>query len=159
MLAKDKKPQKKPAPVALLVACDVLLIGVALCVFALFHHVLPQAYVVVGPSTGARTASVASIAATPAVDPAPTLGQPIAAALIDGGGAQATVIAPQAPTATSTSAPTATATAASAGLGGAKFAARFTTGNVIATAATYQSGAWLPWRKRFHTLHQPACQP
>ena len=47
MSAKDKNPQKKPAPVALLTVCDLLLIGVAPCVFALFHHVLPQTYTVV----------------------------------------------------------------------------------------------------------------
>ena len=34
---------QKAEPAYLLVLIDVLLTGVALCVFALFHHVLPQA--------------------------------------------------------------------------------------------------------------------
>ncbi len=34
---------KKPLPAYMLIVIDVLLTGAALCVFALFHHVLPQA--------------------------------------------------------------------------------------------------------------------
>ncbi len=44
-------PRKKPAPVALLAAIDILLIAAALSVFSLFHMVLPQAYAVVKPET------------------------------------------------------------------------------------------------------------
>jgi exopolysaccharide biosynthesis protein len=146
MSAENKRPQKRPAPVALLVACDILLIGVALCVFALFHHVLPRAYVVVGANTGTRAASAAVITVTPAAEPTP--GQPATMAPTDGEAVPATASAGVAPptsaptamtTATPKSSPTATATTASAGLGGGKFAARFTDGAVIATAASYRS--------------------
>ena len=133
MTARGNRSSKKPAPVALLIACDLLLIGVALCVFALFHHVLPRAYVVVGASTNTRLTSVAS-----------------AVGIEDTGAATATLLRPTstpqassaqvaatAPTATVTRA--ATATTASAGAVGAQFAAKFTTGQVIRTATTYQS--------------------
>lgn len=35
-------PSKKPLPAYLLILIDILLTGAALCIFALYHHVLPQ---------------------------------------------------------------------------------------------------------------------
>jgi exopolysaccharide biosynthesis protein len=66
----DEKPIKKPLPAALLVVCDVVLIGAALCVFALFHHVLPRAYAVEGSGSRAYPASAVAVASAPAAEAA-----------------------------------------------------------------------------------------
>ncbi len=52
---------RKPLPAYMLVIIDVLVTGVALCVFALFHHVLPKAlqgenFQIVRPGTGIAAA-------------------------------------------------------------------------------------------------------
>lgn len=132
-------------PVASLVACDILLIGAALCVFALFHHVLPRAYTVVLPTVSASVASAA--VADPTVVPVqsqPTAVATASATRASSGTARATSVvratsvasAPPAPSATPA---VSTPTAVSAGLGGGKFAAKFTNGKVITTASSYQS--------------------
>ena len=59
-------PPKKLMPAYLLALIDVLLTGVALCVFALFHHVLPQALKgdnieINRPSTAASAAAEPSV--------------------------------------------------------------------------------------------------
>jgi len=67
-----RKP-RKPLPVAWLVACDIVLTGVSLCAFALFHHALPRAYAVDQSSSrvytrsahATDTVSVASLKTSP----------------------------------------------------------------------------------------------
>lgn len=105
--------KQRQTPAAWLVACDVLLIGAALCVFALFHHVLPRAY-------ASATSAAASYSETLATD-----------------GAAAPTQTPQAAVASLDH--TAAAPAASSDLGGGKFADRFTDGAVLTTDNTYVS--------------------
>ena len=139
----DEKPQKQPMSIALLVVCDILLIGVALCVFALFHHVLPRTYAVVGANNGAQSESAFVAPATSTVETASgqpvetassqpivtASSQPVKVALVSGDSAGATVVVQSTPT----------ATVAPSGLGSGKFADKFTDGKVITTANTYKS--------------------
>lgn len=156
-----EKPVKKPMPVAMLVVCDILLIGVALCVFALFHHVLPRVYAVDQSassrySEGANVASAASAVTFAVADSgentteAPGSVEPAATATAapkmvatatatPKTAATATATPKIAATATAAIKPAATATAVSSGLGGGKFADKFTDGQVITTASTYRS--------------------
>ncbi len=97
------RPKKKP-PLALVIALDIVLTGLALCVFALFHHVLPGEIISTGQTLPRPTTTISTTAS----------------------GDTATE---------STATPTTTAN----GAFGAKFADKFTTGEVIQTADSYQS--------------------
>lgn len=125
-MSTQKSPQK-PLPVAIVAGLDILLIGAGLCVFALFHHVLPRAY-----ATGQTSAA----ASTPAATSVTTIafaggagGQDISVLTGNAGGAALEAGAGNA------TLESATAT----DLGGGEFAAKFTDGNVIATATSYVS--------------------
>ncbi len=124
------KPPGKLLPVAIVVGLDILLIGAALCVFALFHHVLPRAY-----ATGQTYGSAASAISTPAATSVTTIAfagsddsQGITALIGDAGGA-----------ATEENAGNVTTGSVATDLGGGKFADKFTDGQVIATATSYMS--------------------
>lgn len=120
---------KRPKPVWMLVVGDVLLIGVALVVFALFHHVLPRHEASVG-----KVSSRASMSAAVVQAPAPT----------------AEAVEAAAPEAEAEPAP-AQAEPAEAVLAGdllegittgdfsEKFAGRFTDGEVVQSATGYKS--------------------
>lgn len=55
---------KKVCRVALTVLTDIVLTGIALCVFALFHHVLPRAYVVEEQTATGEIHSIEAAATT-----------------------------------------------------------------------------------------------
>lgn len=108
------KDNKKKFSILWMVLADVLLTGLSLIVFALFHHVLPQA------QTG-EVILLPTLAPTPAVtaSPAPTL--------------LAT------PTAQATATGPAPSPTPEPGMWGEKFAGHFASGDVIVTDNSYQS--------------------
>lgn len=118
--------KKRQTPAAWLAACDILLIGAALCVFALFHHVLPRAYAV-------ATSEAAAAAETVVTAAAPTQTPQAAVASLD-----YTTTAPTAE-ASATVESVAAEAAASSDLGSGKFADKFTDGAVLTTDSTYVS--------------------
>jgi exopolysaccharide biosynthesis protein len=65
MLDSSYHAPKKPAPAALVIISDIVLAGIALCVFALFHHVVPQDLT---PEGGPKTAPVAIVEANGETD-------------------------------------------------------------------------------------------
>ena len=122
-----KRPQSANAPrqlpVPVLVAIDVVLIGISLVVFALFDHVIPIAQ----KSATDSEAQVASAIQTPMpADPAAPVGTD------DALDADVPDAATPAPTATPEP-------VAAPGDFSLKFADKFTTGEVIQTADRYQS--------------------
>ena len=128
-----------------------------LCVFALFHHVLPRAYTVVLPTVSVSVASAA------AADPtaAPVQSRPAAVATADTG--------LQRNRACDKRCERGPRTLRHAGrehvnrgqrrTGGGKFAAKFTSGKVVTTATSYQSAkrqcdADQDAEERRHLLHR-----
>jgi len=73
----EKTSKKRPLPAVLLAGCDILLIGAALCVFALFHHVLPRAYAVDQSGSRPYSASAAAVASAAAAEPAQNPGNDV----------------------------------------------------------------------------------
>ena len=122
--------KKRQTPAAWLVACDVLLIGAALCVFALFHHVLPRAYAIATAAAASYSETLATDGAAAAA--APTQTPQAAVASLDH-----TTTAPAAEA--TPAAESGAVTAASSDLGGGKFADKFTAGAVLTTDNTYVS--------------------
>lgn len=115
---------QRPKPLWLIVALDVLAIGIALLVFALFHHVLPAKEKAVGVTSqrsGAAAvqaeATMNPVEAAPAAEPAQ--------ALTDAGAL--------------TVQPTATPAADPVGYFGTKFADKFTSGDVTSNESGYYS--------------------
>lgn len=119
-MAKQKKRIKGPWPIWKLVLADVLALGVALVVFALFHHVIPRHEEAVG-QVSQRVRTVETIEDSQLNVSAPAV-QPIAE--------------------TATIEPTAMpeATPDPVGYFGGKFADKFTDGDVIRENRVYRSG-------------------
>ncbi len=120
---------KRPLPIWIVVVADILAFAVALCTFALFHHVLPKQAKVVG-ITSNRGGVVAQSNGDSAAVVAPAA--PVNSAAPEGAGV--------APAATEL-APVATEVPADpVGYFGTKFADKFTGGEVIQEGWNYQSG-------------------
>lgn len=109
--------KKRPLPVWIVILADILALGVALLVFAYFHHVKPRATEAVGITSTREMAAQVQTAATQA--PAPETVQ--------------TDMAAQANTAAQTT------QADPVGYFGNKFADKFTSGEVIQDGWNYQS--------------------
>jgi exopolysaccharide biosynthesis protein len=133
---------KKQTPAFLLVIYDILLIGAALCVFALFHHVLPRAYAVEQPVEGVISESAAVVGAASMVSFEGDEGG------ASGASAAETAAAAE-KLATAAAAAAAPASAESATLGDRdlgdrgdledRFADKFTDGEVVSTDTVYIS--------------------
>jgi len=144
-MAKHRKTVRGPWPVWKLILVDLLLLGVALVVFALFHHVIPRQEEAIG-TVSRRVSSVETTAvptsvptAVPTPQPTPTAAP---TAQLD---AVQTAELPEAtptpePTATPTPEPTPVPTPDPVGYFGTKFADKFTDGEVIKEGANYKSG-------------------
>lgn len=111
--------RKRPLPVWVVVTIDTLLLGVALCVFSLFHHVIPRNVEAVGISSS-RESMAAQPIATAQV-------QPESSAL------------PTAELPAATEAPVETAAPDPVGYFGTKYADKFTGGEVSQDLWHYQS--------------------
>ena len=120
---------QKPLPIWILVLADVLLLGVSLIVFALFHHVIPRKWESEGIRSQ-RSAAVSLTQSAPASTPVPVSGE-AAATETDLGAAGAAqgeaTPAPEIPAEDPV------------GYFGTKFADKFTTGEVITDGLNYQS--------------------
>lgn len=132
-MAKRSKNVRGPWAVWKLILADVLLLGIALLVFALFHHVLPRQE----EAVGTVSSRVRSVQETPAAAASPTpeltatpMPTPTAAPAEE----QAT---PEA-TATPTPEPTPQPTPDPVGYFGSKFADKFTDGDIIREGSTYR---------------------
>ncbi|MBR3927420.1 MAG: phosphodiester glycosidase family protein [Clostridia bacterium] len=122
-----RKSAQKPMPLFMLILMDLALIGIALLVFAYFHHVRPREEAAVG------TMSVRAHArptAQPTITPAPSA--PLDPATPENA-------APFAPEATQTPEPTPAPTPDPVGYFGTKFQDKFTTGEVISERNRYVS--------------------
>ena len=118
---------RRPKPVWMLVVMDVALIGLSLVVFALFHHVLPRHEASVGKVSTRPTSQVVAVAPT----------QAPAQAAEDG---DEDIDAPDAPTPTTAGAVVGDLFAnLTTGDFSQRFADKFTSGQVIASASGYQS--------------------
>lgn len=108
------KPQRRNPPLSLVITVDILLIGLGLIIFSLFHHAMPRDFRTAG--TALPTASATTTFAT------------------TGGSTTASESLP-------TSAGTTAATTAEteSGAWGEKFSDKFTAGAIEKTASTYRS--------------------
>lgn len=123
-----------PVQVTLLAVMDVALIGIGLCIFALFHHVLPQTEESLGVMSSRDAMRPAAVESVTTAAP-----QPVATAEPSPEGDVAA--APQVASATVEP----VATPDPVGYFGTKFADKFTSGDIIDTVdangnAVYQSG-------------------
>lgn len=141
-MAKHKKQIRGPWPVWKLVLADVLALGLALLVFALFHHVIPRHEEAVGAvsqrgSSVVQTQEPTQIPATPEPTPYATPVPELTATPV----AELTPVATADPTLEPTPEPTATPepTPDPVGYFGTRFADKFTDGEVIRTENSYQS--------------------
>ena len=112
--------RKRPLPVWVVVTIDVLVFGVALCTFALFHHVIPRNVEAVGISSSRE-----SMAA-----------QPIATAQVQ---PESSVLPETTELPAATDAPVETAAPDPVGYFGTKYADKFTGGEVSQDLWHYQS--------------------
>lgn len=122
--------KKRLMPIWQLVLIDLVVFIIALLVFALFHHVIPQEMEAVGTVSqrvSAATTAEPSETAVPEASPTPTVA-PAAEAVA------AATLAPMA-----TAEPTPTPTPDPVGYFGTKFADKFTSGEVISDKYGYQS--------------------
>lgn len=108
------KPQRRNPPLSLVITVDILLIGLGLIIFALFHHAMPRDLRTAGTAlpTAAATTTVTTTGSTT------TSGESL-------------------PTSTGTTAATTAET--ESGAWGAKFPGKFTSGDIEKTASTYRS--------------------
>ncbi|MEA4890616.1 MAG: phosphodiester glycosidase family protein [Clostridiaceae bacterium] len=125
--AGPQKPARRNLPLPLVILFDLLLVGAGLVIFALFHHVLPRdikssGIVLPRPSVTAAGASESGGATD---SRASIIGDNIS---VSAGNTDMT---------TTSAAPA--ATSAASGAWGAKFAGRFTGGDIIKTDHSYQS--------------------
>lgn len=104
--------KKKNPPLALVILIDLLLIGAGLVIFAMFHHVIPRDFKASGESLPRPTTAISSEAAKTSSTAASELES-----------AQDTLVA----------------TTAARGAFGAKFADKFTGGEIEQTADSYRS--------------------
>ena len=112
--------RKRPLPVWVVVTIDVLVFGVALCTFALFHHVIPRNVEAVGISSS-RDSMAAQSVATAQVQP------------------ESSVLPETTELPAATEMPEPTATPDPVGYFGTKYADKFTSGEVNQDAWHYQS--------------------
>ena len=112
--------RKRPLPVWVVVTIDVLVFGVALCTFALFHHVIPRNVEAVGISSS-RDSMAAQSVATAQVQP------------------ESSVLPETTELPAATEMPEPTATPDPVGYFGTKYADKFTGGEVNQDAWHYQS--------------------
>lgn len=111
-----------PVRIALIAIMDIALIGLGLCIFALFHHVIPKEEVSLGV-VSSRSTAVPQATAAPTAEPA-----------VEANAAAALPIEPTAaPTQESSAAEAAPAVVSNDPVGyfGTKFADKFTSGKVI----------------------------
>jgi len=125
--------KKRPAPAWLIVLMDVALIGIALLIFALFHHVIPREQVAEG-TVSSRVSSGNYVPAAVSVTPAPTPAAEYTPAPAEGDMTQPEY------TPEPTAEPTPVVTPDPVGFFGTKFAGMFTDGNVVRGDNSYQSG-------------------
>jgi exopolysaccharide biosynthesis protein len=120
----SKAPQGGPQvrPLWFLVVTDILLLGVALNVFALFHHIIPHA---LDPNDIEKLPVNTPIVATVKPTQSPVL--------------TANTTATATPSTVATDQPTATPQPADLGMWGEKFADKFSGGDVVKTDSSYQS--------------------
>jgi len=117
--------RKRRTPLALVIAADILLTGIGLCLFALFHHVLPRDI----QSSGQALPSLTTVSATTTADAVSTAAPAVTS--VAGGATQSSTESRQTAAATD-------ATIAK-GLWGARFAGHFTDGAIEKTGSTYRS--------------------
>ena len=108
------KPQRRNPPLSLVITVDILLIGLGLIIFSLFHHAMPRDF---------RTAGIALPTAAATTTFATTGGSTAASESL--------------PTSAGTTA--ATTAEAESGAWGEKFSDKFTAGAIEKTASTYRS--------------------
>ena len=135
--------KNKLLSVPLLIAIDILLIGVGLCVFALFHHVLPsiqQANVSQTASSSSTLHVIASSGNEQSVSVEPTVAEAVTTTLTDESVAPEASASATQTTATIETSATYTATAtATATPAPTEQDSLFTDGEVISTETTYKS--------------------
>lgn len=122
--------KKRLTPIWLMVLIDLIVFIVALLVFALFHHVIPQEMEAVGTVSQRVSANITagpSATALPEVSPTPTV-EPTEIVQ------SAATLSPMA-----TAEPTPTPTPDPVGYFGTKFADKFTDGEIISNKDGYQS--------------------
>lgn len=121
-------------PVWRLILIDFLVFGIALLVFAYFHHVMPRSEKVVG-TTSARVSArqEATVQATATPSPTPEI--------IESGSAAEAMSASPTPEATPSPSPSPSPSPTPDPIGyfGTKYADMFTDGKVISTGTSYQS--------------------
>lgn len=140
---RDAAPRRAPMPLPLLILTDVVLVGIALVIFALPHHVLPRKIESLG------IVSARSAAALPAADvtAGPEGSEEAPDAFIEEAAPEASAAAtpeptPEAtpePTAEVTPEPTPEMTPEPVGSFANKFADKFTDGEVVQTDTSYVS--------------------
>lgn len=132
-MAKNKKHVRGPWAVWKLILADVLLLGIALLVFALFHHVLPRQEEAVG-TVSSRVRTVQETMVPTAVPTPQATATPAPTATVEAVQVQETAQ----PTATPTAEPTPMPTPDPVGYFGSKFADKFTDGEIIREGSTYR---------------------
>lgn len=141
-MARHKKQIKGPWPIWKLVLADVLALGLALVVFALFHHVIPRQEDAVG-TVSRRVSSVQMQAATQVpVTPTPVVTVPpeptaTVEPVVQAATPEATVEVTPEPTPEPTATPEPTPDPV--GYFGTKYADKFTDGEVIREGGSYRS--------------------
>lgn len=130
-----RKTTKKPMPLYLLIVLDLALIGIALLVFAYFHHVRPTEEVAVGTTSMrayGRPTAVPTFTPVPTSTPAPTA-EPEKATETEAD------VPTETPAATSAPEPTTEPTPDPVGYFGSIHKDKFTTGEVISEKDRYVS--------------------
>jgi len=130
-----RKSVKKPMPLILLILLDLVLIGIALLVFAYFHHVRPSEEVAVGTTS---TRAYARPTTSPTFTPAPT-NTPAPAEVYETATTGEATIPLETPVATASPEPTPEPTPEPVGYFGSIHRDKFTTGEVISERNRYVS--------------------
>lgn len=139
-----RQMRKRPLPIWLVAAIDILILGIALVIYALFHHVLPRQQAAMGIVSNRGMMAAQTVAtSTPMPTSAPTAEvflplEKTAAPAVQT--AEATVFLPSTAVPTETPAPTAEPTPEPVGYFGSKFADKFTAGEVVQEGNNYKSG-------------------
>jgi len=137
LLGKNRAGQ---TPVWRMIVTDALIFGIALVVFAFFHHGMPREEEAVGITSGRNAVQQEQVAvsATSAPTPVPTAVPEASAAPVAAAVSAASVPTPTAAPA-ATAAPAPTAAVDPIGYFGNKFADKFTDGEVIRDGTSYRS--------------------
>lgn len=139
-MAKHKKKVKGPWPIWKLILADVLALGLALVVFALFHHVIPRHEEAVGAVSKRASNALQEVQLATEIPATP---QPVATQTPQPKATEEVVVPLATPEATAEPTPEPTATPVPTpdpvGYFGTRFADKFTDGEVIRTENGYQS--------------------